>query len=208
MGGSFAPAFYKRPDGVYAPRHSKFFGDVSHGGKRRGPRCRRLPGEARAPSHQEGRSVGAPSRLKPVFKSPAAFRAWLARHHRRARSCWSGLQARHREAEPDLARVSGRSAVLRLDRRNSPPPRRRPLHDSLHPSQARKHLECREPEAHPGAHQSRSRACRRAEVFQDRDRKRSGLYSFEQRREVKLPASGRSCGQMSGLDQLLRPGPW
>jgi len=26
--------FYKRPDGVYAPRHSKFFGDFSHGGKR------------------------------------------------------------------------------------------------------------------------------------------------------------------------------
>jgi hypothetical protein len=31
--------FYKRPDGIYAPRHSKFFGDVSHGGKRRGLRA-------------------------------------------------------------------------------------------------------------------------------------------------------------------------
>ena len=31
--------FYKRPDGTYAPRHSKFFGDVSHGGKRRGLRA-------------------------------------------------------------------------------------------------------------------------------------------------------------------------
>jgi hypothetical protein len=27
--------FSKRPDGTYAPRHRKFFGDVSHGGKRR-----------------------------------------------------------------------------------------------------------------------------------------------------------------------------
>ena len=27
--------FHKRPDGMYAPRHSKFFGDFSHGGKRR-----------------------------------------------------------------------------------------------------------------------------------------------------------------------------
>jgi hypothetical protein len=31
--------FYKRTDGTYAPRHSKFFGDVSHGGKRRGLRA-------------------------------------------------------------------------------------------------------------------------------------------------------------------------
>jgi hypothetical protein len=27
--------FYKRRDGTYVPRHRKFFGDVSHGGKRR-----------------------------------------------------------------------------------------------------------------------------------------------------------------------------
>lgn len=26
--------FYKRRDGNYVPRHRKFFGDVSHGGKR------------------------------------------------------------------------------------------------------------------------------------------------------------------------------
>jgi uncharacterized protein YdeI (YjbR/CyaY-like superfamily) len=30
------------------------------------------------------------------------------------------------------------------------------------------------------------------QVFQDRDRKRSGLYSFEQRREVKLPPRFRT----------------
>jgi hypothetical protein len=28
-------AFYRRSDGTYAPRHSRFFGDVGHGGKRR-----------------------------------------------------------------------------------------------------------------------------------------------------------------------------
>src|SRR3989442_14072233 len=28
-------AFYKRPDGSYAPRHRKFFGDASYGGQRR-----------------------------------------------------------------------------------------------------------------------------------------------------------------------------
>jgi len=27
--------FYRRRDGSYVPRHSRFFGDVSHGGKRR-----------------------------------------------------------------------------------------------------------------------------------------------------------------------------
>ncbi len=27
--------FYKRRDGRYVPRHRKFFGDVTHGGKRR-----------------------------------------------------------------------------------------------------------------------------------------------------------------------------
>jgi len=31
--------FHKRPDGTYAPRHSKFFGDFSHGGKRRALRA-------------------------------------------------------------------------------------------------------------------------------------------------------------------------
>jgi hypothetical protein len=33
--------FYKRRDGVYAPRHRKFFGDLSHGGKRRALRAAR-----------------------------------------------------------------------------------------------------------------------------------------------------------------------
>lgn len=27
--------FYRRPDGRYAPRHRRFFGDVTYGGKRR-----------------------------------------------------------------------------------------------------------------------------------------------------------------------------
>jgi len=27
--------FYKRSDGAYVPRHRRFFGDVTHGGKRR-----------------------------------------------------------------------------------------------------------------------------------------------------------------------------
>lgn len=31
--------FHTRPDGTNAPRHSKFFGDFSHGGKRRGLRA-------------------------------------------------------------------------------------------------------------------------------------------------------------------------
>jgi hypothetical protein len=31
--------FYKRRDGTYAPRHRKFFGDLSHGGKRRALRA-------------------------------------------------------------------------------------------------------------------------------------------------------------------------
>lgn len=31
--------FYRRPDGSYAPRHRRFFGDVSHGGKRRALRA-------------------------------------------------------------------------------------------------------------------------------------------------------------------------
>ena len=34
--------FYKRRDGTYAPRHRKFFGDLSHGGKRRGLRAAEL----------------------------------------------------------------------------------------------------------------------------------------------------------------------
>jgi len=34
-------SFYKRRDGSYAPRHRKFFGDVTHGGKRRALRAAR-----------------------------------------------------------------------------------------------------------------------------------------------------------------------
>ena len=32
-------AFYKRRDGTYVPRHRKFFGDVTYGGKRRALRA-------------------------------------------------------------------------------------------------------------------------------------------------------------------------
>jgi hypothetical protein len=31
--------FHRRPDGSYAPRHRKFFGDVTYGGKRRALRA-------------------------------------------------------------------------------------------------------------------------------------------------------------------------
>ena len=31
--------FHLRPNGTYGPRHRKFFGDVSHGGKRRALRA-------------------------------------------------------------------------------------------------------------------------------------------------------------------------
>jgi len=34
-------AFYKRPDGSYVPRHRKYFGDVTYGGKRRALRAAR-----------------------------------------------------------------------------------------------------------------------------------------------------------------------
>jgi hypothetical protein len=38
--GWFARAgFYRRPDGSYGPRHRKFFGDASYGGKRRALRA-------------------------------------------------------------------------------------------------------------------------------------------------------------------------
>ncbi len=38
--GWFARAdFYKRRDGTYVPRHRKFFGDVTYGGKRRALRA-------------------------------------------------------------------------------------------------------------------------------------------------------------------------
>ena len=33
--------FYKRRDGTYAPRHRRFFGDVTHRGKRRALRAAR-----------------------------------------------------------------------------------------------------------------------------------------------------------------------
>ena len=42
------------------------------------------------------------------------------------------LQEGHRQAEHHLARVGRRGAVLRLDRRRAPEPRRDALHDPLH----------------------------------------------------------------------------
>lgn len=51
--------FYKRRDGSYVPRHRKFFGDVTHGGKRRALRAAReyLAKVARARSKKRSRTI-------------------------------------------------------------------------------------------------------------------------------------------------------
>jgi len=52
-------AFYRRPDGSYAPRHRRFFGDVTHGGKRRALQAAKayLEKVRRVPRKPRGRRV-------------------------------------------------------------------------------------------------------------------------------------------------------
>ena len=88
-----------------------------------------------------------------------------------------------------MARVGRPGAVLRLDRRRAPQPRRRELHDPLHAAQAAQQLE-------RGQRQTRGRADRAeglmrpagVAAFERRSDDRTAIYAYEQRKTAKLDA--------------------
>jgi len=126
---------------------------------------------------------------KPTFfPSPAAFRAWLERHHRSARELLVGFHKRH-TGRPSLTwpqsvdealcfgwidgvrrRIDDATYTIRFT-----PRKLGSIWSAVNLRRARALVE--EGRMRPAG----------LKVFQERDRKKSGLYSFEQRRTIRLP---------------------
>ena len=127
--------------------------------------------------------------MKPVyFKSPAAFRTWLERHHRRSKQLQVGFYKRG-TGKPTLTWPESVDEALCFGW----------IDGIRHRIDAMRYT-IRFTPRNPGSTWSalnlkRVRALRKAgrmqpaglKVFQQRDRKKAGLYSFEQRRQIKLP---------------------
>ena len=127
--------------------------------------------------------------MKPVyFTSPAAFRAWLERHHRRAKQLQAGFYKRA-TGKPSLTwpesvdealcfgwidgirhRIDETRYTIRFTPRN--------------PGSTWSAVNLRRVQALRNAGRMRPAGLK---VYQERDRKKAGLYSFEQRRRIKLP---------------------
>lgn len=122
------------------------------------------------------------------FPGPAAFRAWLARHHRTARELVVGFHKRH-TGKPSLTwpesvdealcygwidgvrrRIDDTTYTIRFTPRKSGS-----IWSAVNLKRAR--ALAKEGRMRPAG----------LNVFQGRDRKKSGLYSFEQRRKIRLP---------------------
>jgi len=147
-----------------------------------------------------GAGSGARGHVKPrYFKSPSDFRAWLERHHATARELLVGFHKRHTGA-PSLTwpesvdealcfgwidgirhRVDGERYTIRFTPRKAGS-----TWSAVNLRRIRALL--KEGRMRPGG----------LKVFQERDRKKAGLYSFEQRRRIKLPPR---------LERLVRANP-
>ena len=121
------------------------------------------------------------------FKSPNAFRTWLERHHKKQRELHVGFHKRH-TGKPSITwpesvdealcfgwidgirrRINDASYTIRFTPRNP---------GSIWSAVNLKRVRALQKlgRMHPAG----------LKVFQERDRKQSGLYSFEQRRRLKL----------------------
>jgi uncharacterized protein YdeI (YjbR/CyaY-like superfamily) len=122
------------------------------------------------------------------FKSPAAFRAWLARHHASARELLVGFHKRH-TGTPSLTWPESVDEALcfgwidgvrrRLDAERYTirfTPRKTGSTWSA-VNLRRMRVLLRDGRLRPAG----------LKVFQERDRKKAGRYSYEQRRRIKLP---------------------
>jgi len=122
------------------------------------------------------------------FKNPAAFRAWLERHHRRAKDLQVGFYKRG-TGKPSLTwpesvdealcfgwidgirrRIDAVSYTIRFTPRN--------------PGSTWSAVNLKRVRVLLKAGRMRPAGLK---VFQERDRRKAGLYSFEQRRQIKLP---------------------
>ncbi len=127
--------------------------------------------------------------MKPVyFTSPAAFRAWLEQHHRRATQLQVGFYKRA-TGKPSLTWPTSVDEALCFG-----------WIDGIRHRIDEMRYTIRFTPRRPGSAWSavnlrRVRALRKAgrmrpaglKVYRERDRKKAGLYSFEQRRRIKLP---------------------
>jgi uncharacterized protein YdeI (YjbR/CyaY-like superfamily) len=145
------------------------------------------------------------------FSSPRAFRAWLERHHRTRRELHVGFHKRH-TGKPSLTwpeavdealcfgwidgirrRLDGERYTIRFTPRN--------------PKSAWSAVNLKRVRALRAAGRMRPAGLR---LFRQRDRKKSGLYSFEQRRKISLPPSlaKRLRADDSAWRFFRRQAPW
>jgi uncharacterized protein YdeI (YjbR/CyaY-like superfamily) len=122
------------------------------------------------------------------FASPAAFRGWLARHHRTARELLVGFHKRH-TGRPSLTWPESVDEALCFGWIDGV---RRRLDDATYtirftprtPGSVWSAVNLKRARALVKEGRMRPAGLR---AFQERDRKKSGLYSFEQRRTIRLP---------------------
>jgi uncharacterized protein YdeI (YjbR/CyaY-like superfamily) len=137
-----------------------------------------------------GRDAGSSRAWPRFFRSPAAFRVWLERHHRTRRELHVGFHKRH-TGTPSLTWPEAVNEALCFGWIDGV---RHRLDDARYTIR----FTPRKPDSTWSAvNLKRVRALRKAgrmrpvglRLFQQRDRKKSGLYSFEQRRRITLPPS-------------------
>jgi uncharacterized protein YdeI (YjbR/CyaY-like superfamily) len=127
--------------------------------------------------------------VKPVFfKTPAAFRAWLKRHHKKQRE----LHVRFYKRGSGNASITWPESVDEALSYGWIDGIRHRLDDM---SYTIRFTPRRPGSTWSAVNLKRVRALLKAgrmrhaglKVFQERDRRKAGLYSFEQRRQIKLP---------------------
>jgi uncharacterized protein YdeI (YjbR/CyaY-like superfamily) len=154
-----------------------------------------------------GRSPAQPR----CFTSPAAFRIWLERHHRTRRELHVGFHKRH-TGKPSLTWPEAVDEALCFGWIDGV---RRCLDDARYTIR----FTPRNPDSTWSAvNLKRVRALRKAgrmrpaglRLFHGRDRKQSGLYSFEQRRRIRLPPllADRFRADANAWTFFRRQAPW
>lgn len=124
------------------------------------------------------------------FRSPEAFRAWLERHHRTGRELYVGFHKRH-TGRPSLTWPEAVDQALCFGwidgiRRRLDADRYSIRFTPRNPNSTWSAVNLKRVRALRKAGRMRPAGLR---LFQQRDRKKSGLYSFEQRRHIRLPSS-------------------
>ena len=146
--------------------------------------------------------------MKPTFfPTPAAFRAWFERHHTTSRELLVGFykEAPASRASPGRSPSIRHSASARSTAFGGASTRRgfHPLHTAQNAS-TWSSINVRRMKELTASGLMRPAG---VEAFDRRSEDKSGIYSYEQRKSAKLPASRRSAvsGKREGLDVLPKP---